>query len=172
MERIDILKASLQDSQLLCDMFFNHISVHPEYISHGEIQMGVGEGRCVDGRFVTSVAADAHHRWLEYIDRHLSDNDSGIVYKAVDADGGLAGFCVAEISNDGDKRFGVLCDILVSGALRGRGVGSALLQAARDWFSAKGISDIYLESGLNNHEAHEYFIGKGFMKVSEIYKLV
>ena len=35
-----------------------------------------------------------------------------------------------------------------------------------------GIKDVYLESGLENHKAHEYFKSRGFVKVSEIYKLM
>ena len=56
-------------------------------------------------------------------------------------------------------------------AYRTGGIGTALLDAAISWLRSKGIKDIYLESGQNNHSAHEYFIRRGFRKVSEIYKL-
>ena len=40
-----ILPAQLQDAPVLSDMFFAHLDADPSYISHGEMQMGVGTGR-------------------------------------------------------------------------------------------------------------------------------
>jgi ribosomal protein S18 acetylase RimI-like enzyme len=97
--------------------------------------------------------------------------DDAAVFKAVSADGVIIGFCVAEIQEDGADPFGMVCDVLVDEARRCGGVGTALLEAALGWFKEKGIVDVYLESGLNNHAAHEYFMRRGFVKVSEIYKL-
>ena len=65
--------------------------------------------------------------------------------------------------------FGVLCDILVNAEARGRGVGSRLFSAAEDWFKSRNLKDVYLESGKNNHNAHNFFMRRGFMKVSEVY---
>ena len=47
-----ILKAEMEDAQTLCDIFFEHIESHTEYISHGEIQMGVGEGTFVNEKLI------------------------------------------------------------------------------------------------------------------------
>ncbi len=76
---------------------------------------------------------------------------------------------VLEDSEDGGDHFGVLCDILVNPDIRGRGIGSALLDAALGWFASRGLKDVYLESGKDNHPAHEFFMSKGFFKVSEVY---
>ena len=62
-------------------------------------------------------------------------------------------------------------DILVNPQCRGGGLGNTLLQTAIDWFRAKGIQDIFLESGKDNHSAHRFFEKRGFVHVSEIYKL-
>lgn len=43
---------------------------------------------------------------------------------------------------------------------------------AIDWLHSKGIRDIFLESGKDNHAAHCYFEKRGFVHVSEIYKLM
>ena len=91
------------------------------------------------------------------------------VYKAEDSTGALLGFCVLETDSDGGAPFGVLCDILVNAEARGRGVGSRLFSAAEDWFKSRNLKDVYLESGKNNHNAHNFFIRRGFMKVSEVY---
>ena len=97
--------------------------------------------------------------------------DDAAVFKAVSAEGEIIGFTVAEIQEDGAEPFGMVCDVLVDESRRQGGVGSALLSASLGWFKEMGIADVYLESGLKNHAAHEYFMRRGFVKVSEIYKL-
>jgi N-acetylglutamate synthase-like GNAT family acetyltransferase len=82
------------------------------------------------------------------------------------------GFCAAYIEGDADARFGMVGDILVNPQCRGGGVGNTLLQTAIDWLHSKGIRDIFLESGKDNHNAHRYFEKRGFVHVSEIYKLM
>ena len=171
MEGFEIIRATVEDEQTLCEMFLKHITAHPEYISHGEIQMGVGEGEFEDGVLVARPSARARECWMRYIHGDMTADDAA-VFKAVSTAGDIIGFTVAEIQEDGAEPFGMVCDVLVDESLRCGGVGTALLQTALGWFKEMGIKDIYLESGLNNHTAHEYFMRRGFLKVSEIYKLV
>lgn len=172
MTSFEILRASVEDEGILCDIFLNHISTNSEYISHGEIQMGVGVGCFRDGEFITGVAPNARDAWMKYIHGNVTDDETAAVYKAV-ADGGeVLGFCVVEVMEDGADPFGMVCDVLVKSECRCGGVGTALLEEAISWLRSKGIKDIYLESGLKNHAAHEYFMRRGFCKVSEIYKLM
>lgn len=166
-----ILNAVPEDAELLCDIFIRHITDHNEYISHGEIQMGVGVGEIYDGVLRAVPSPDARKKWLKYINGNIMDPDSAVVYKAVLDSGDIAGFCVAEIMEDGADPFGMICDVLVSETFRRGGLGSDLLNNALAWLRSKGIKDIYLESGLDNESAHEYFRNRGFVKVSEIYKL-
>lgn len=171
MAEFKIIRATVEDEQTLCEMFLKHITAHPEYISHGEIQMGVGEGEFEDGVLVARPSARARECWMRYIHGDMTADDAA-VFKAVSTTGDIIGFTVAEIQEDGAEPFGMVCDVLVDESLRCGGVGTALLQTALGWFKEMGIKDIYLESGLNNHAAHEYFMRRGFLKVSEIYKLV
>ena len=171
MADFNILRASVEDEQALCEIFLNHINAHPEYISHGEIQMGVGEGYFEDGDFVTMPSPRAKEYWMKYIHADMIADDA-VVFKAVSSEGVIIGFTVAEIQEDGADPFGMVCDVLVDEDKRCGGVGSALLASSLAWFKEMGIVDVYLESGLNNHAAHEYFMRRGFVKVSEIYKLV
>lgn len=171
MADFEILRAAVEDEQTLCDIFLKHITAHTEYISHGEIQMGVGEGRFEDGVLVAKPSARARECWMKYIHADMTADDAA-VFKAVSGEGDVIGFSVAEIQEDGADPFGMVCDVLVDESCRSRGVGTALLETALAWFKERGITDVYLESGLNNHAAHEYFMRRGFVKVSEIYKLM
>lgn len=166
-----ILVAQLSDASALADIFMGHISAHTEYISHGEIQMGVGEGVMVNGALVARPAPDGREKWMKYIQLHIQEDSIAHVWKAVADDGSIMGFAVADIEDDGDAPFGMVCDVLVKEAYRGHGAGEALLQTAINWLRSRGVKDIYLESGKNNHAAHRFFEKRGFTHVSEIYKL-
>lgn len=162
--------AKREDAQALADIFMGHITAHTEYISHGEIQMGVGEGVIEDGVLVARPAAGGREKWLKYIHAHIQTPSLAGVWVVEDGNE-IVGFTVADIEEDGDVPFGMVCDVLVKESYRGHGAGATLLQTAIDWLRSRGIKDIYLESGKNNHAAHRFFEKRGFSHVSEIYKL-
>lgn len=168
MNEIHIKPATVSDKEALADLFYAHLSENVEYISHGEMQMGIGHLVFNGKEYVPQLDADTRHLWLTYIEEHMTAEGMA-VYKAEDSTGALLGFCVLETDSDGGAPFGVLCDILVNAEARGCGVGSRLFSAAEDWFKSRNLKDVYLESGKNNHNAHNFFIRRGFMKVSEVY---
>lgn len=168
MNEIHIKPATVSDKEALADLFYAHLSENVEYISHGEMQMGIGHLVFNGKEYVPQLDADTRHLWLTYIEEHMTAEGMA-VYKAEDSTGALLGFCVLETDSDGGAPFGVLCDILVNAEARGRGAGSRLFSSAEDWFKSRNLKDVYLESGKNNHNAHNFFIRRGFMKVSEVY---
>ena len=167
---LTITSASAADAQALADLFIGHITAHPEYISHGEIQMGVGVGTIQGDRLITRPAPDAREKWIKYILAEMSNDAIAHVWKAVDAEGSIMGFCVADIIDNEDYAFGMVGDVLVHPQSRGSGLGNTLLQTAISWLRSKGMQDIYLESGKDNHNAHRFFEKRGFVHVSEIYE--
>lgn len=168
MNEIHIKPATVSDKEALADLFYAHLSENVEYISHGEMQMGIGHLVFNGKEYVPQLDADTRHLWLTYIEEHMTAEGMA-VYKAEDSTGALLGFCVMETDSDGGAPFGVLCDILVNAEARGHGVGGRLFSAAEDWFKSRNLKDVYLESGKNNHNAHNFFMHRGFMKVSEVY---
>ena len=171
MNRFNIRRAVLADAELLQKSFISHINAHPEYISHGEIQMGVGMAtHTADGSFTGKPSPNASAMWHKYITEKLTSDDAA-VFVAEDENGKLLGFSVIDIEEDGADPFGMLCDLLVLPESRSQGIGAALMQHDFEWFHQKGIRDIYLESGRDNHSAHAFFKRRGFEHVSNIYKL-
>ena len=166
-----ITPASLADAGALADLFIGHITAHPEYISHGEIQIGVGEILVEDGCFITRPTSDAREKWIKSILEQMNNEAIARVWKAVDDQGTILGFCAADIEEAGGAPFGMVGDVLVNPQCRGASVGNTLLQTAIEWLRDKGIQNIFLESGKDNHNAHRFFEKRGFVHVSEMYKL-
>lgn len=167
-----IRKAVMADADRLQAAFLSHINAHPEYISHGEIQMGVGIAiHTEDGKFAGRPSPNAAEMWHKYITEHLASDDAA-VFVAETTERQLLGFSVIDIEEDGADPFGMLCDLLVLPQSRTQGIGTALMQTDFAWFKEKGIKDIYLESGRENHNAHAFFEHHGFEHVSNIYKLL
>ena len=61
-----------QDRQKLCDLFAELIENHKEYISHGELQMGIATNR-------GELAPDFRDAWLRYLDRQIADPETRII---------------------------------------------------------------------------------------------
>lgn len=166
---MNIIKAEKEDLPILKEMFWKHISDNPQYISHGEVQMGVGVAVWDGSSFKGEPSPEGEFFWMKYINEKFGSPKANIL-KATEGQQ-IIGFCVTEITDDGAAEFGVVCDLLVAAECRSRGVGGKLLDAALQWFAENGIKDIYLESGKDNHSAHAFFRNCGFGQISEIYKL-
>ena len=151
-----------QDHNILCDFFANIIKEHQDYISHGELQMGIA----VD---CGQLAPDFREKWAMYLDRQMAIPENRILLH--EENGVLNGFIIFGITDDGDAPFGMIFDLGVTPECRGRHIGQALVQKAMEYFKQAGIKDCYLESGLNNHSAHHFFERHGFAHVSNIYRL-
>lgn len=152
------------DAGRISELFLGHIRGHHEYISHGEMQMGIAPDP-------DSIASDTELKWRGYIDRRIGDREGNVILAL--AAGEIIGFAVVQLGEDGGKRFGVLDDILVHSAHRGRGIGKSLLREVLGWLGDRGISYCNLESGRHNHFAHEFFQRQGFGLVSlTFYKVI
>jgi GNAT superfamily N-acetyltransferase len=80
-----------------------------------------------------------------------------------DAGGALIAFCTAYLELN-SVRFGQRCwveDLAVDPSQRSRGVGTALLEAARDWARAAGATHLELDSGLARVDAHRFYEREG-----------
>jgi GNAT superfamily N-acetyltransferase len=153
--------ATPADIDRLAGIFWDNLLVHPGYVSHGEIQMGVATG---DG----SPAPGGQEKWRRYIAAKIA----GPLFRVLvhEQEGEIDGFIVLEVGEDGDAPFGVICDLLVLPGARGSGTGSALLADGFAWLRSRGVSAFYLESGIHNHHAHAFFQRHGFRTVSHVFR--
>lgn len=127
----------------------------PAYISHGEIMFGraLGPGQWA-GDLFEQVAAEA---------RAAVDDPSESFAVAL-LDGAI--LALAEVSFVDRHGFAVLNDVLVSRAARGMGLGQRLLNWIEDECRKRGIKRLFLESGIGNDRAHEFFEHRGFVKTA------
>lgn len=137
-----------QDRQKLCDLFAELIENHKEYISHGELQMGIATDR-------GELAPDFRNAWLRYLDRQTADPETEIML--AEQDGTPTGFVIYGINRDGAAPYGMIYDVGLLPRHRSRGTGSLLVRTALDALREKGVADCYLESGVDNHSAHRFF---------------
>ncbi len=159
-------KAKLVDVEELTTMFIENLNVSPGYVSHGEIQMGVANG-------ALTVNPQGEQIWVDYIKNKIKSENKelpSVVY-VNRSDNKIIAFCVLELSSDDHEPFGVICDMLVKSDLRGNGLGTEMFDLAKRWFKEQNVKSIFLESGVGNHNAHNYFEKIGFKKVSHVFMI-
>ena len=91
------------------------------------------------------------------------DSDSAAVLVAAGPDNRIVGICTAYLDIL-SVRFGLRCwieDLAVDPELRSRGIGSALLGAARGWAADHGASHLELDSAQGRAEAHRFYEREG-----------
>ena len=67
------------------------------------------------------------------------------------------------------QRTWILNDLYVTEAARGRGVGTALLNAARDFVISTGAKGISLETGRDNKGAQRLYEAQGYFRGTAYY---
>lgn len=90
------------------------------------------------------------------------DSDSSTVLIAVEGDR-VVGICTAYLDIL-SVRYGLRCwieDFAVDPERRSRGIGSALLAAAREWAAANGASHLELDSAAERVDAHRFYRREG-----------
>jgi ribosomal protein S18 acetylase RimI-like enzyme len=150
------------DYPKVIDLFCTNIEEAKDYISHGEIQMGIALDR-------HTLAPDLRTTWKRYLTEQVSEDPDGVIV-CLNGDE-IVGFVVAEINKDLGHSFGVICDMITRKDVRDSGIGSLLMKAALSFFAEKGIKQIFLESGIENQSAHTFFEKHGFECTSKVFML-
>lgn len=85
--------------------------------------------------------------------------------------GALIAFCTAYLELD-SVRFGQRCwveDFAVAPQQRSKGVGDALLSAAKEWARRAGATHLELDSGLARSDAHRFYEREGATRQSHTF---
>jgi GNAT superfamily N-acetyltransferase len=151
-------------AQELAQFFVANIT--PDYISHSELQgdRALDIGKWQPG-LADIVAREIEGRVAEY---GASIETVKTSYPVLEArsDGHLVGIALVSFFRDAPVPYSILEDIAVEESSRERGFGNAIV----DWVSREaevlGCSRLFLESGMNNHRAHELFERQGFSTCS------
>ena len=92
------------------------------------------------------------------------DSAGSTIFVAIDRDdGAIVGFCTAYLDLL-SVRYGLRCwveDLAVDPLHRSRGIGSALLGAARRWAAESGASHLELDSSDARRDAHRFYEREG-----------
>jgi GNAT superfamily N-acetyltransferase len=141
-------------------LFARH--AEPSYISHSELQTG---------RAVTpdAWANDLQARVYRLAVRAVAtppDTPEGIRLATLMGMGRLEGFAFVSFASGPDVPYATLEDLLVVPRGRSRGRGERLLAWIAEECAARGMRRLFLESGILNHRAHEFFERQGFRQTS------
>ena len=107
-------------------------------------------------------------RAAERLNDAIEADDAEVL--VADVDGAIAGFCT--IYDDIDSvRFGRRAwveDLAVDPEQRSRGIGKALMDAAKDWAREHGASHLELDSAKPRVDAHRFYEreGAGYQSIS------
>lgn len=109
-----------------------------------------------------------------FLEKTVSDDDSDIL--VYENDGMVVGFILLQAKTRPDFEFmlpGKFCyimDIIVTEIHRGKGFGTVLMNAAKDWAKEKDCSFINLDVLVNNPDAIKLYEKLGFIpKAQEMY---
>lgn len=130
-----------------------------DYISHGEVQAG----RSPDGE---GWAPDLETQLAEEFATAL---DSGALLIARGKTGEIAGVVFLVFQDDGGGLFGVIEDVVIAPERRGGGLGKRLVAAAEETARQRGALWLWLESGLRNRRAHDFFEKLGYTPRSQVF---
>jgi GNAT superfamily N-acetyltransferase len=142
------------------EFFARIISADPAYISHGEIQTGLS----LDGK---TWAPDLARRFLDELGAF---DDSRSLALARDSQGRITAAANVSWSRETPEvPFATLQDMAVEPALRGAGIGAAMMAFIEAEARRRGMKWLFLESGKDNAAAHAFFERCGLNEVSHVF---
>ena len=140
---------------------FMVLNMDTSYISHGEIM----EGRAIDTENWSPHLATVLRNELA-----ASQSTETLFVFCIRAqnDSSLRAIGLCEVFPDSPNVYAILHDLIIDKDARGQGLGTQLLHAVESTLLHKGISRIYIESGLNNDKAHSFFHKAKFHPISTV----
>lgn len=154
--------ATLEDA--LCALYLDHVSA--DYISHSELQ---GERADAPGSWSANLPQVIRSEIRAALSHHWEQGDSSLLAIARDGQR-LVGMAMVSVATRqrAARSFAALDDLVLLPAARGTGVGSALVEWIASELRSHGIVRLFLECGVRNLPAQQFFKGRGFQQVSVV----
>ena len=97
--------------------------------------------------------------------KQLAGNDACKVLVAEDGEGVIVGVChVAGVRNLSTTGYAEIMELSVREDQQRRGIGTILVNAARDWAVQNEYPRLRLRSGVHRTEAHSFYEARGFTR--------
>ncbi|MNR90979.1 putative acetyltransferase [compost metagenome] len=150
-------------SEALTQLFVAH--AHTQYISHSELQ---GSRAISPVLWRSDLASTVGAELRATLAQDPADADHLVAVARIDD--AIAGMALLSIGQRQDIAvpYASLDDLIVHPDYRGAGVGRQLIAWLEQAMLARGISRLFLESGIGNHDAHRFFHDQGFQDVSVV----
>jgi GNAT superfamily N-acetyltransferase len=149
----------------LAQLFHDHLT--NAYISHSELQ---GPRALAPGQWAPGLAQTIQRELIERVGQADDAPPGGTTQLAgyINVEGTDVGVFLVTYSRAAAVPFCILEDIVVDSSVRAKGYGKQCL----DWVYAQSrsrkITRVFLESGIENHRAHNLFKREGFAPVSVV----
>jgi len=138
-------------------------NVDTDYISHQELQ---GDRAVAPDRWAPDLPKAIRAEIERYLEHGI---DTNRLWMFAGSDGGrLVAFAIVSLSPDAPRPFGILEDVVVERGARGDGYGKAMVEWCVEHLRSAGAERVFLESGIGNSAAHEFFEHLGFNPVSVV----
>lgn len=137
------------------------------YISHSELQ---GPRAIAPGKWHPDIARIIREDLAARIGAAEDAPVGGQTQLAaiLENDDRMVGVFFVTFSRDGAVPYAVLEDMVVEVDARGKGYGSFFMEWINQECLKRGIKRQFLESGIENHDAHHLFEKQGFKQVSVV----
>jgi GNAT superfamily N-acetyltransferase len=143
-------------------------NVTTEYISHSELQ---GERALDVGRWRPDLAGI----FRDEISGRVKSG-KGLTSRTVDSfpileareNNRIVGLAMVSFFSTAPIPYGMVEDVVVDKSLRARGIGKAILDWIADEARKVSCYRLFLESGFDNHHAHDFFHREGFVEISVV----
>jgi len=154
--------ASLEDA--LCALYLDHVSA--DYISHSELQ---GERADAPGKWRADLPQVIRGEIRAALSHDWAHGDSSLLAIARRGEQ-LVGMALVSVDTRqrAARSFAALDDLVLLPAVRGSGTGSALVEWIAGELRSHGIARLFLECGVHNLAAQQFFKGRGFEQVSVV----
>ena len=148
------------DADRLAHFFVNGVT--DEYISHGELQTG----RAVTvNQWSPSLAQHVAAELRDCLsEQDVTDRRSGVVVARNQHD--ILALAIISFHRGVNQSYCIIEDLLVAPSHRSHGIGQSMLEWIEQEAKERRISCLFLESGIHNVRAHDFFHRYGFRTCS------